>query len=202
MLLNCVVGEDSWETLGLQGDPTINPKGNQSWKFIWRTDVEAETPILWPPDAQSCLIWKDPGAGKDWRREEKGTTENEMAGWHHRLNGHEFEWTPGVGDGQGGLVCCSPWGRKESDMTEWLNWTDLLSEHSVFTYEWQVISKDIKRSQFDSKQSCNNVHIQLQPKIPTSSAEIYLHGRILTSLNFEKSIKYYYITWRKIWKTM
>ena len=101
-----------------------NPKGNQSWIFIGRTDAEAETPILWPPDAQSWLIWKDPDARKDWGQEEKGTIEDEMAGWHHRLNGHEFEWSLGVGDRQGGLVCCDSWGHKESDTTEWLNWTE------------------------------------------------------------------------------
>ena len=87
----------------------VHPKGDQSWIFIGRTDVEAETPILWPPDAKSWLIWKDPDAGKDWGQEEKGTTEDKMAGWHHRLNGHGFGWTPGVGDGQGGLACCSSW---------------------------------------------------------------------------------------------
>ena len=96
----------------------VNPKGNQSWIFIERTDAEAETPILWPPDAKKWVTGKDPDAGKDWRREEKGTTQDEMAGWHHWLNGHEFEEVLGVGDGQGGLVCCSPWGRKESDMIE------------------------------------------------------------------------------------
>ena len=98
MLLNCGVGEDSWESLGLQGDPTVHPKGNQSWIFIGRTDAKAETPVLWPPHAKSWLIGKDPDAGRDWGQEEKGTTEDEMAGWHHRLNGREFEWTPGVGD--------------------------------------------------------------------------------------------------------
>ena len=92
--------------------------------FIGRTDVEAETPILWPPDGKSWLIWKDPDAGKDWGQEEKGTTEDEMVRWHHRLNGHGFGSTPGVGDRQGGLVCCSSWGCKESDTTEWLNWTE------------------------------------------------------------------------------
>ena len=92
--------------------------------FIGRTDAEAETPILWPPDVQSWLIWKDPDAGKDCGQEEKGTREDEMVGWHHRFSGHGFGWTPGVGDGQGGLACCSSWGRKELDMTEWteLNW--------------------------------------------------------------------------------
>ena len=101
-----------------------NPKGNQSWICIGRTDAEAETPVLWPPDVKNWLIWKDPVAGKDWRQEEKATTEEEMVGWHHWLYGHEFEQAPGVGDGQGSLVCCSPWGSKESDTTERLNWTD------------------------------------------------------------------------------
>ena len=99
----------------------VHPKGNHSWMFIGRTDVEAETPILWPPDAKSWLIWKDHDAGKDWRQEEKGTIEDEMAGWHHWLNRHEFEKTLRVGDGQGGLEYCSPWGCKQSDMTEQLN---------------------------------------------------------------------------------
>ena len=105
----------------------VHPKGDQSWVFIGRTDAEAETPILGPPHVKSWLIGKDPDAGRDWGQEEKGTTEDEMAGWHHRLDGHEFEWTPGVGDGQGGLACCDSWGRKESDMTERLNWTELVS---------------------------------------------------------------------------
>ena len=103
----------------------VHPKGDQSWVFIGRTDAEAETPILWPLHAKSWLIGKDSDAGWDWGQEDKGTTEDEMAGWHHRLNGHEFGWTPGVGDGQGGLVCCSSWGRKESNTTEQLNWTEL-----------------------------------------------------------------------------
>ena len=103
----------------------VHPKGNQSWIFIGRTDAEGETQILWPPDAKNWLIGKDPGAKKEWRWEEKGITEVEMVGWHHWLNGHEPEQTLGVGDGQGSLVCCSPWGHKESDMTEWLNWTEL-----------------------------------------------------------------------------
>ena len=103
----------------------VHPKGNQSWPFIGRTDTEAEAPILWPPDAKSQLTGKDPDAGKDWRQEEKGTTEDEMVGWQHRLDGCEFGWTPGVVDGQGGLACCDSWSRKESDMTEQLNWTEL-----------------------------------------------------------------------------
>ena len=102
--------------------PKIHSKGDQSWVFIGRTDAKAETPILWPPHAKSWLFGKDSDPGRDWGQEEKGTTEDEMAGWHHRLDGHEFEWTPGVGDGQGGLACCNSWGCKESDTTEQLNW--------------------------------------------------------------------------------
>ena len=91
----------------------IHLKGDQSWVFIGGTDIEAETPKLWPPDTKSWLIGKDTNAEKDWGQGEKEATEDEMAGWHHRLNGHEFEWTPGVGDGQGGLECCGSWGHKE-----------------------------------------------------------------------------------------
>ena len=102
----------------------VHPKGNQSWIFIGRTDAEAEAPIFWPPDAKNWLTGKAPDAGIDWRQE-KGTTEDEMVGWHHQLNGHEFDQAPGVGDGQGGLACCSPWGRKESDRTELYRATEL-----------------------------------------------------------------------------
>ena len=114
----------------------VNPKGNQSWIFIGRTDAEAEAPILWPPDAKDWLIGKDPDAGKDWRQEEKGMTEDEMFGWHHRLNGHEFEQVPGVGDGQGSLACCSPWGLKESDTTQRLNLTEYCIISCVSLYVW------------------------------------------------------------------
>ena len=99
----------------------VNPKGNQSWIFTGMTDAEAETPILGPPDVKNWLIGKDPDAGKYWEQEEKETTENEMVGWHHQLDGHEFEQAPGDGEGQGGLACCSPWNRKQSDTTEQLN---------------------------------------------------------------------------------
>ena len=102
----------------------VHSEGDQSWGFTGRTDAKAETLILWPPHTKSWLIGKDSDAGRDWGQEEKGMTEDEMAGWHHRLNGPEFEWTLEVGDGQGGLACCHSWGRKESDMTEWLNWTE------------------------------------------------------------------------------
>ena len=113
----------------------VNPKGDKPWVFIGRTDVEADTPILWLPDAKSWLIWKDPDAGKDWGQEEKGTTEDEIVGWHHRLTGDEFEETPGVGNGQGGLACCGPQGCEESDMTERLNWTELEPEsHNYWTH--------------------------------------------------------------------
>ena len=103
----------------------VTPKGNQSWIFTWRTDAEAETPILWPPDVNNCLIWKDPDAGKDWRQEGKGMTVDEMVGWYHQLDGHEFEQVPGGDDGQGSLVWCSPWGRKEWEMTERPKWTEM-----------------------------------------------------------------------------
>ena len=103
----------------------VHPKGNQSWIFTGSTDAEAETPMLWPSDAKSWLIGKDPDAGKDRGQEEKGTTEDEMVGWCQRLDAHEFGWTPGGGDGQRGLACCNSWGRKQSDMTEWLNWIEL-----------------------------------------------------------------------------
>ena len=122
MLLNCGVGEHSWESLGLQGDQPVHSKGDQSWVFLGRSDAKAETPVLWPPHVKSWLIGKDSDAGRDRGQEEKGRTEDEMAGWHHQLKGCEFEWTPGVGDGQGGVACCDSWGRKESDTTERLNW--------------------------------------------------------------------------------
>ena len=104
----------------------VHSEGDQRWDFFGRNDAKAETPVLWPPHAKSWLIGKDFDAGKDWGQEEKGTTEDEMAGWHHGLDECESEWTPGDGDGQGGLACCDSWGRKESDMTaNELNWTEL-----------------------------------------------------------------------------
>ena len=104
----------------------VHSKGDQSWVFIGRNDAKAETSILWPPQVKSWLIGKDSDARRDWRQEEKGTTEDEMAGWHHWLYRHGFEWTPGVGDGQRGLACCDSWSHKESDTTERLNWTELM----------------------------------------------------------------------------
>ena len=104
----------------------VHSKGDQFWVFIGRTDAKAETPVLWPPHVKSWLFGEDSDAGRDWGQEEKGTTEDGMAGWHRWLNGRDSGWTPGDGDGQGGLACCDSWGRKESDMTERLNWTELI----------------------------------------------------------------------------
>ena len=103
----------------------VHSKGDQPSVFFGKNNAEAETPVLWPPHAKSWLIGKDSDAGRDWGQEEKGMTEDEMAGWHHGLDGCESEWTPGDGDGQESLACCDSWGRKESDTTEWLNWTEL-----------------------------------------------------------------------------
>ena len=123
MLLYCGIGKDSWEPLGLQEGQTNQFYRKSVLNFTGRTDAEAGTLILWPPDVKSWLTGKDPDAGEDWRQEEKGMTEDERVGWHHW--GHEFEQALGVGKGQGSLACCSPWGRKESDTTERLNWTEL-----------------------------------------------------------------------------
>ena len=123
MLLNYGIGEDSWESLGLQGDQTINSKGNLSWLSIGMTDAEAEAPILWPPDVKNWHIRKDPDAGKDWSQEEKGTTEDEMAGWHHGLDGRESEWTLGVVDGQGAWRAAIPGVTKS--WTRLSNWTEV-----------------------------------------------------------------------------
>ena len=102
----------------------VHSEGDQPWHFFGRNDAKAETPVLWPPHAKSWLIGKDSDAGRDWGQEEKGMTEDEMAGWHHRLDEHKSEWTARVGDGQGGLACCDSWGHKESGTTEWLNWAE------------------------------------------------------------------------------
>ena len=123
----------------------VHSKGDQPWVLFGRNDAKAETPALWPPHVKSWLIGKDSDAGRNWGQEEKGMTEDEMAGWHHQLDGREFEWTPGVGDGQGGLACCNSWGRKESDTTEPLNWTELnwivenkspFQVYSFFSYQY------------------------------------------------------------------
>ena len=121
----------------------VHPKGNQSWIFIGGADAEAETPILWPPDVKNWLTGKDPDAGKDWRQEEKGMTEDEMVGWHHQLYWHEFEQALGAGDGQGGLACCSPWGCKESDTTQQRNW--------IGCFKWRSLVTLIKGNSFQKE---------------------------------------------------
>ena len=127
----------------------VHPKGDQSWVFIGRTNAKAETPIFCPPHVKSWLIGKGPNAGRDWGQEEKGTTEDEIVGWHHWLNGHEFGWTMRVDDGQGGLAYCCSWHRKESDTTERLNWTELMyriaSQESIeqvdFTFNAEYLER-------------------------------------------------------------
>ena len=143
MLLNCGVGKDSWESLGARksNPKEISPKGNQSWIFIGRTDVEAEAPILWPPDVKNDSLEKTLLLGKDWRQEDKGMTEDEMVGWHHRLDRHEFEQALGVDDGQGSLACCSPGGSQKvrHDWATELNWTEGLWEINFHSL-WATLS--------------------------------------------------------------
>ena len=143
MLLNLEKTLDSpWDCKEIQ---PVHPKGDQSWIFIGRTDAETEAPILWPPDAKNWLIGKDPDAGKEWRQE-KGMTEDEMVGWHHQLDGHEFEQVLGVSDGQGSLACCGSWGPNKSDTTEWLDWTELMlslfSHVPLFAVSWPITLPD------------------------------------------------------------
>ena len=120
-----VLGKTLESPLDCKEIQPVLSKGDQSWVFFGRNDAKAESPVLWPPHAKSWLIGKDSDAGRDRGQEEKGTIEDEMAGWHHRLDVHEFEWTLGIGDRLWGLACCNSWGRKELDTTEWLNWTEL-----------------------------------------------------------------------------
>ena len=126
----------------------VHSKGDKPWDFFGRNDAKAKTPVLWPCHAKSWLIGKDSDAGRDCGQEEKRMTEDEMAWWHHRLDGCECEWTPGVGDGQGGLACCDSWGRKESDTTEWLNWTDEMIEGSknIQTSNYKISHGDVTQS--------------------------------------------------------
>ena len=148
----------------------VKPKGNQSWIFIGRTDAEA--PILWLPDSKKWLVGKDPGVGKNWRQEEKRTTEDEMVGWHHQLDGHELEQAWGIGDGQGGLVCCSPWGgRAGHDWATELNWTDM---HTWITFAQKKLTQHCKSMVFPTKQNIKwdqsgcvflthmNIHVQVK----------------------------------------
>ena len=169
MLLNCGVGEDLESPLKCKEIQPVHSEGDQPWDFFGRNDAKAETPALWPPHVKSWLIGKDSDSGRNWGQEEKGMTEDEMAGWHHWLDGRESQWTLGVGDGQGGLACCNSWGRKESDMTEWLNWTELnkpLKSCILFYYKQEAIlltfknSSDICRS-WEAKQKLLNTGIWL-----------------------------------------
>ena len=138
MLLNCGVAKTLESPLDCKETQSVHPKGDQSWVFIGRTDVEAETPIFWPPDVKNWLTGKDPDTGTDWRQEEKGTTEDEMVGWHHWLNGNEFRWTPAVGDGQGGLACVVHGVAKSRT---WLkDWTD--NHHSDQKFFPEVICEN------------------------------------------------------------
>ena len=131
MLLNCGLKKTVESSLDCKEFHPVHPKGDQSWVFIERTDIEAETPILWPPDVKSWLFWEDPDAGRDLGQEEKGMTEDEMVGLHCWLNEHEFEWSLGVGDGQEALACCGSWGHKELDTTEQVNWTELMLKQKL-----------------------------------------------------------------------
>ena len=141
-----VMLEKTWEPLDCKDIKPVHPKGNQSWILIGRTDAKAETIILGPPDEKNRLIWKDPDAGRVWRQEEKGMTEDEMVGWHHWFYGHESEHPPGTGDGQGSLACCIPWGCKESDTTEQLNWTELMREETS-PLDWATNTSLVHRIQ-------------------------------------------------------
>ena len=136
LMLRTVVLEKTLEgPLDCKDIQPVHFKGDQPWVFFGRDDAKAETPVLWPPHVKSWLIGEDSDAGRDWGQEEKGTTEDEMAGWHHWLDGREFGWAPGDGDGQGSLACCDSWGRKESDTTERLKWITIVSQWTVILSE-------------------------------------------------------------------
>ena len=175
--------------------PQGHPKGDKSWILIRRTVTEAETLILWPPDAKNWLIWKDPDAGKDWRWEEKGTTEDEMAGWHHWLSGHEFEQT--LGDGQQSLVCCSPWARKELDTTEQLNNNNNQRKNlGEDNYHWlrvmmrrRMIAKPLLWWYFPIHQSLCYIHFT-NKTLPTQGDSYWCHCQFKeTKLSFH-TLKY------------
>ena len=149
--IHCGVGETLESPLDCKEIQPVHPKRDQSWVFIGRTDVEAETPVLWLPDANSWLIWKDPDAGEDWGQEERGTTEDEMVGWHHWLNGHGFGWALGVGDEQRGLACCNSWGlRVTHDWAAELNWYTVICVFSAFSQRHNACLKREPRLRFVS----------------------------------------------------
>ena len=170
----------------------VHPKGNQSWIFIGRTDAEAETPTLWPHDVKNGLLWKDPDTGEDWRQEEKGMTEDEMVGWHHWLYGHEFEQAPGIGDGQGSLVCCSPWCLKvRHDWATELNSTDVNPDMSSFTAlyhaSWYCVFYKLKIWNNPlSRKSTGAI-------FPTAFAHFMSLCHILITVTIFKIFSFYYI---------
>jgi len=202
-----LVRDDSKKTLESPLDcckeiQPVHSEGDQPWDFFGRNDAKAETPVLWPTHAKSWLIGKDSDAGRDWGQEEKGTTEDEMVGWRHWLDGCESEWTPGFGNGQGGLACCDSWGLKESDTTERLNWTELNWMYSSFVkyfYLWNLSSttldyhlclcylikhyhpnESVSSVQFSSvTQSCPTLCDHMDCSLPSSSLHGILWARIL-----------------------
>ena len=161
----------------------VHPKENQSWIFIGRTNAEAEIPILWPPDAKNWLIWKDPDAGKDWRQEEKGMTEDEMVRWHHWHSRCEFEQALGDGEGQGSLACCSPWGCQESDTTEWLNWTEGKTNHhgeqnkAITKWEQMQFPRDVSSQAQKALRGCVLRYLHQQGLASPISLEGKVHNQ-------------------------
>ena len=164
---------------------SVNPRENQSWMFFASTDAEVEAPILWPPDAKNWLIRKDRDAGKDWRQEEKGTTEDEMVGWHHWLDEHEFEQGLGVGDGQGSLACCSPWSHKESHMTEHLTW--IYFTRFLFLLIENMIQVCLYQYLFSVKSSMLNI-LDYRIKIPYEICKDLRKAIVISNTNKESFI--------------
>ena len=194
MLFNCGVEKILESPLDCKEIQPVHSKEDQPWVFIGRTDAKAETPILWPLHAKSWLIGKDPDAGRDWGQEEKGMTEDEMAGCHHRLDGHEFEWTLGVGNVQGGLACCDSWGRKESDTTERLNWTELKWTLAMGKL---ILNEVLPRYEFNNFFWTDSRQVDTADRVSKFSWEwnVMVRSEIKTSLNWEFSItfkKYFY----------
>ena len=146
----------------------VHSEGDQPWDFFGRYDAKVETPVLWPPHAKNWLTEKDSDAGKDWGKEEKGMTEDEIAGWHHWLNGRESEWTPGVGNGQGGLACCDSWGRKDSDTIEQLNWIDSQPSSKFYGLHFQILYLEFDH--FSSSHPwCHNPYLKFHAESTVTS---------------------------------